>query len=538
MPINRRLAIAVLFVAGFGSAGHSIAERPETPPLVRAEVAVIATGIPGAGAISQVGTFHRGGPFPGRTAVQPGGILERPRLLVASTSNFGAPLGRSDQPSGSILSIDPRGDPITVPGNWADAGSGNPQVSILGGRVMLYTANSPAFLNSLNNPTASTANQPAVSLPLGISLNNAFGRPWFANAPYGSAGDGTITVIEPDGKPFIGPMAAAGGVFMGDETNRNAASTHGLVAGALATSLITKSPDGTARAVFFAALADGSVVQVHVQKGVDGLAPPGTFTPVAEVTAAMAESTDPGDVVRVGMVFNWLPFTTPHAVVYVTDPLANRLVALDLDQDGNGVNSLFTQTTRFITSPWLNRPIDLAGASVETAARNFASNTVIGGGSDLYVLNRGDNTIVRLEQNGRLVARRSLDGLLPDMRVAGLAVSDDGRKIWVTATLPGGDGVAWKRMRSGRVMSPGRYSRAPWQPMRMAPWRRALISSTISSHPKSASGLCSMASPAQAATTRPRRAAWGRRRAASSSGSDGSALLASTCCRMAPLRAS
>src|SRR5258705_4720975 len=34
-------------------------------------------------------------------------------------------------------------------------------------------------------------------------------------------------------------------------------------------SLLTKSPDTSGRAVFLAALADGSVAQVHVQKGVD-----------------------------------------------------------------------------------------------------------------------------------------------------------------------------------------------------------------------------------------------------------------------------
>jgi hypothetical protein len=51
---------------------------------------VVATGIPGAGAITQVGTFHKGGPFaPGgalATASHP--VLDRTRLLVASSSKF------------------------------------------------------------------------------------------------------------------------------------------------------------------------------------------------------------------------------------------------------------------------------------------------------------------------------------------------------------------------------------------------------------------------------------------------------------------
>jgi hypothetical protein len=437
--VGRLAALAILLGVAPGRVDHAVSRASDTPVVLPAEVEVIATGIPGAGAIRQVGTFHVGGPFPGRPAVQPGAILAPERLLVASSSSFGAPLARPDQAPGSILSIDPSIDlgdgAVTVPPDFA-AGGG--QASAHGGRVQLYTANSPAFLNSLNNPTATTAGEPAVSGPLGISLNNAFGRPWFANAPFGSAGDGTITVIDPDGTPFKGPHLGAGGVFMGDVTNRSPSSPHGLVAGALATSLITKSPDGSGRAVFFAALADGSVVQVHVEQGVDGLAPPGTFTPIPGVSPETAESTDPDDVVRMGMVFNWVPApVAPKPVVYLTDPLADRLVALELGRDG----TRFTQTTRYITSPWLKRPVDLAGTSVETAARNFASNTVIGGGSDLYVLNRGDNTILRMAQSGQVIASRSLKGAVPGLRVAGLAVSDDGRKIWVTATTPGGDGV-------------------------------------------------------------------------------------------------
>jgi hypothetical protein len=428
-------AIAILVGAAPGYVDNSVSQGPDNLVVTPAEVEVIATGIPGAGAICQVGTFHLGGPFPGRPEVQPGAILAPERLLIASSSNFGAPLARDDQAPGSILSIDPAGERVDVPPDFASAGG---QASANHGRLQLYTANSPAFLNSLNNPAATTADEPAVSGPLGISLNNAFGRPWFANAPFGSAGDGTITVLDPDGRPFRGPHLGAGGVFMGNDTNGSPSSTHGLVAGALATSLITKSPDGSGRAVFFAALADGSAVQVHVEKGVDGLAPPGTFTPIPGVSPEKAESTDPDVVVRVGMVFNWVPApVAPTPVVYITDPLADRIVALELDNDG----TLFTQTTRSITSPWLDRPVDIAGTSIETAARNFASNTVIGGGSDLYVLNRGDNTILRMAQDGRIIARRSLAGAVPGLRVAGLAVSDDGRQIWVTATTPGGDGV-------------------------------------------------------------------------------------------------
>src|SRR4029453_7043819 len=60
----------------------------------------------------------------------------------------------------------------------------------LGGAVILYTAQSPAFLNGINNAAAVTADRPSVSLPLGISLNNGFGRPWFANGAGARGGGG------------------------------------------------------------------------------------------------------------------------------------------------------------------------------------------------------------------------------------------------------------------------------------------------------------------------------------------------------------
>lgn len=426
------LVTATVWVSPGGAPGVDAVSAHDTPAL---NAQVVATGIPGAGAICQIGTFHLGGPFHDNAAFSPftapGQILDGKRLLVASSSNFGAPLGRADQAPGAILSIDLGGGGVAVPADFAAAGG---QASAWGGRVRLYTANSPAFLNSVFSPLAATANEVAVSLPLGISLNNAFGRPWFANGPFGDAGYGTITVIDPGGQPFKGPPnPVAGGVFAGDVTNRNASSTHGLTAPALATSLVTKSPDGTGRAVFFAALADGSVVQVHVQKGVDGMAAPGSFTPLTGITTPAAESADPDVITRVGMVFNWVP----NKVIYVTDPLANRILALDLSDDG----TLFTATPRYLTSSWLSRPVDIAPTSVEAAARNFASNTTLGGGSDLYVLNRGNNTILRMTQGGQVIAVRSIQADLPGLRVAGLAVSDDGRTTWVTATAPGQQGV-------------------------------------------------------------------------------------------------
>src|ERR1700693_16744 len=74
---------------------------------------LVAVGISGASAVSAVGTFHPGGPIHDKPAfcafTQPGSILDPLRILVASSSNFGAPLAGPEKLSGAILSIDPRG---------------------------------------------------------------------------------------------------------------------------------------------------------------------------------------------------------------------------------------------------------------------------------------------------------------------------------------------------------------------------------------------------------------------------------------------
>ena len=44
----------------------------------------------------------------------------------------------------------------------------------------------------------------------------------------------------------------------------------------------------------------------------------------------------------------------------------------------------------------------------EVSSDNFSSNTTLGGGSDIYVLNRGDNSIVRINQAGQVLAARHI----------------------------------------------------------------------------------------------------------------------------------
>src|SRR5262245_8992486 len=243
---------------------------------------VVAVGIPGAGAVAPVGFFHPGGPIHDNAAfaafTQPGRILDRKRVLVAGNSNFGAPRARIDAAEGSVLSLDPDGATIVVPAGFAAAGN---QASAVAGRVQLFAAQSPAFLNSVRTPGAASADFPTVSNPLGISINNAFGRLWFSNTPTDAQGVGTESIADPTGEPLANaPSKLLGGVFAGEMTNRSPQLvTGGLKQGAVATALIGMSPDGSKRAVFAVLTTDGALAQAHTEFALDGLAPAGTIRP-------------------------------------------------------------------------------------------------------------------------------------------------------------------------------------------------------------------------------------------------------------------
>lgn len=434
LPSLLSLGIAVGASACLGLTGEDPPETgAPTEPAAGAQPAyrrdalharVVAVGIPGAGAITEIGAFLPGGALHDNPALaaytQPGRVLAANRLLVASTSNFGAPLARSGEAPGSLLSIDPNGDMVVVPSNFAASGT---QASAVGGRVQLYAAQSPAFTHPALTPA--TYDYTTVSLPTGISLNNGSGRPWFSNAPMGSAGIGTVTITDPPGNPVV--------VLAGDLTNHTATS-RGLRTGALGLALITKSPDASAKPVFATVTADGSVLQAHAINGMDELAPPGTITPIPGVSRQTAESNTPNAVARTGIVFNWAPASN----LFITDPLANRLVVVDLTDDG----ALFrTSQVRQIVAAELNVPIDIAPTTREVAAANFSSNTMLGGGSDLYVLNRGNNTIVRMRLDGKVTDVRDIDAPVSSFRANGIAVSSDNQTLYVSATLPNGQGA-------------------------------------------------------------------------------------------------
>jgi hypothetical protein len=397
---------------------------------------IIAVGIPGASAISAVGTFLPGGPIHDNPTfaayTQPGRILDPARILVGSTSNFGAPVAISDQEEGSFISIDPRSSVILViPPGFASAGD---QASALGGLVQMFSAQSTAFLNGVNNPSAVTANFAGVNNPLGLSINNAFGRLWPANATNGLNGIGTSTILDPTGIPLAGaPNPQAGGVFAGDLTPRlpQQVIPGALNSAAVGTAFLGRSPDGSGRAVFSVVLADGSIIQAHTTKSVDGLAPVGTVSPLLGHSWEEDEDGSSRPIPRLGVILNYVP----TRILYVSEPFQNSIAAIDLIDDGVVFR---VGAVRRFSSELLNQPVDLAPAEIETSDGNWASNTTLEEGEDFYIANRGNNTIVRMSQNGTVVAVRHVrlaDGrALGNARLNGIAVSPDGSKIWVTVS--------------------------------------------------------------------------------------------------------
>ena len=186
------------------------------------DASVIATNIPGASAIAQVGTFLNNSeicatksdgttikfphPIPTifPTFTQTNAVLDPKRILVGSRSNFGAPLALGVGSEGSFLSIDPSGSStLIVPSDFAKSvdPTSDPQPSTLFGAVQMFSANSPSWKNGVNNSGAITAQYTGVSNPLGLSNNNAFGRLWPANAPFGDSGVGSSSILDPTGLP-------------------------------------------------------------------------------------------------------------------------------------------------------------------------------------------------------------------------------------------------------------------------------------------------------------------------------------------------
>jgi hypothetical protein len=451
VPSIFALAVAIAIFGGEAAWAQAI-------PLLDGRV--IAINIPGASAIAQVGTFRSGPPdqfgqctlphpipnFMSGDFIKPGAVLDPNRVLVGSRSNFGAPLPPEVGQEGSFLSIDPsRSGVLGVPQNFAKSGI---QASALGGAVQMFSANSPHWQNAVNNPGANTAGYTGVSNPLGLSNNNAFGRLWPANAPFGDAGVGSSSILDPTGLPLKGaPNPAIGGVYVGSLTNRDfvfmppQVIPGSLSTGAVGTAFLGPSPDGTCRAVFAVVTADGAIVQEHTQKGLDGIAPAGTVKPL------LGRNWDPpiqGVEPRLGVLMN--PYTATQFTawqLFVSEPFNNTIAVINLVPFGtdphNLVFGLASGPVTRISSTSLKLPIDLAPVKRDAESITWASNTTLDEDSDFYVANRGDNTIVRMRQDGTVmgIRRVTINSLpLENFTINGIATSLDSTKIYVTFTTP------------------------------------------------------------------------------------------------------
>jgi hypothetical protein len=156
------------------------------------------------------------------------------------------------------------------------------------------------------------------------------------------------------------------------------------------------------------------------------------FGPIADIPR-FTRGVEP----RLGVLMN--PYTGAAPQLFVSEPFNNTIAVINLVVFGtppNQVLKMGSQTS--INSPSLNFPVDLAPVQRDVDNANWASNTTLDDGSDFYVANRGNNTIVRMKQDGTVVAvRRVTLAVAGNANLNGNATSTDGTTIYVTITGPG-----------------------------------------------------------------------------------------------------
>ena len=126
--------------------------------------------------------------------------------------------------------------------------------------------------------------------------------------------------------------------------------------------------------------------------------------------------------------------------LFVSEPFNNMIAVVNLGIMGSSGNQVFSATSMtLIASSALNLPVDLAPTQRDNDNVNWASNSTLDQGSDIYVANRGNNTIVRMRQDGTVVAiiEVTVSGNPLDGSLNGIAVSPNGNSIYVTFVGPG-----------------------------------------------------------------------------------------------------
>ncbi|MBI4469812.1 MAG: hypothetical protein HY650_10890 [Acidobacteria bacterium] len=422
-----KLAVPFALIYCLGIGIPALALPQSDPEITRAKT--IAIGIPGAGAVARVGDFIEGS-LKNSPYAKDGRILDPNRVLVASSSNYGASVWIDDP--GTILSIDPRvGDqPLVIPDRFAVGGG---QVSILDGAVMVFTSNNTTFTNSMLNPTAITQLLSSVSVPTGIAISNATSQLAFSSSTGIRAGEGWLSVVNVEGVPIKGHSFFAGGVFAGARTNRDpiAGLKNSLIGGSMGAAYLGPSADGSKMDVFVVTNGDAGASQVHLEMGVDGL--------FNNALASYSGSTQSQESWGAGGVMNTrgglCMQASPQRVLFVCDPGNNGIRAYGVI---NATDVFRAGLLRFIESPSISSPVDLAPAAFATSGP--VSNTTLAPGADLYVASRGNGNIVRVRQNGEFVAARKLEvdglGVIGPGWINGVALSRDGQSLYVTLTGP------------------------------------------------------------------------------------------------------
>jgi hypothetical protein len=147
---------------------------------------------------------------------------------------------------------------------------------------------------------------------------------------------------------------------------------------------------------------------------------------------------------RLGVLMNPYTAAPPDTAwqLFVTEPFNNTIAVINLVVFGPAPNQVFgldpVSPVSRISSDSLNLPVDLAPVKRDADSFAWASNTTLDEDSDFYVANRGNNTIVRMRQDGTVVGVRrvALDTPVNNASLNGIATSTDGKTIYVTFTIP------------------------------------------------------------------------------------------------------
>jgi hypothetical protein len=148
------------------------------------------------------------------------------------------------------------------------------------------------------------------------------------------------------------------------------------------------------------------------------------------------------------------PYNLPQGVIrqlFVSEPFYDTIAVVNLTVVETPYKVFGLGSVNRIRSTALNIPVDLTPVVRNPNDPNWASNTTLdeatgsvdegtGSGSDFYVANQGDNTIVRMRQDGTVVGIRqvkvTVNGRpLNNVSLNGIAASTDATDTTPPSTI-------------------------------------------------------------------------------------------------------